>query len=211
MKKITLLLLCLLLFVPQYALCNPCNPFYFGIAPTIALEDFKSFPDRHKTLDSAESWGTEIRIGYKFDHYNSIEIDLDPLLGFHGKQTTQYKGQEVKMKTDAQAVTFMPAIRSEVGEGSLKNYFIFGIGYMWFRYKTKYKTKVDPELFPDTDFAKSDIGSRIGLGLEYFFDRNENIALDLSGNYFWGMKGDLKDIKYWNFVGGLNYYFQLLK
>lgn len=177
------------------------NDFYVGMGGSVALENFSS-NDEHETLDCDESWGMNLKFGYRLrDDRIALEIDYDNLFEFDSSKTINVSGVPTEYKYRAEIFTLMPAVKISIGSGRLKNYFSAGVGYMYY---DSYFEKYSKNVFFQNDRNKSDVCAKACLGLDYFI--KEDWSLGVEANYVTGM-GDLDDIQYLNFVLGVCYYF----
>lgn len=162
---------------------------YFTLAPTISLENFE-LKGEHETLRKKESFGLNAKVGYNFDNYDyiSLELDYDYIDGFEGIFISKINGSDYIFGADIQIDTLIPMFKASVGTDKYKNYFSMGLGYM----------------SADFGLSKSDVCWKFGTGLDYYFSKN--LCLTGNINYVIG-SGDVTFIEYYNGSLGLNLFF----
>lgn len=175
-----------------FSLSIPFNAYakvYFTLAPTISLENFE-LKGEHETLRKKESYGLNIKIGYNFDNYDyiSLELDYDYVAGFEGYFMTKINGIDYIIAGEVQIDTLIPMFKASVGTDKYKNYFSIGLGYM----------------SADFGFSKSDICWKFGIGLDYIFA--ENLCLTGNINYIIG-SADVTFVEYYNGSLGFTFFF----
>jgi opacity protein-like surface antigen len=178
---------------------NPLG-WYGGLGGVVALEDFDiNFPDSNSTtLNSQESWGINGRLGYRFNDYFSVELDVNYLFKFE----FDVQMTSVQQEFEVTPWTIMPAIKVSSGSSRINPYFVAGLGYM----NVDVEGNVSPSIQSAiTSLDNSDLAAKLGLGIDFF--TRTNFSIGIEGDYFFGF-GDLNDIRYYNFMLGVCYYFR---
>jgi len=173
--------------------------YYVGIGGSYAFENFDIDED-DVDLDFDDTWGLNIKAGYRFSEQLALEFNFDYLYEFEADDTERISGIPVPVEAELQIITYMIVGKfwPWPSPGAVKPFFDVGIGLM------------DADL--DVEVVEIDVGSesetdfcaKLGGGVDFFLD--QNVSIGAEGSYVWGF-GDLDEIEYFNLTFGIAYHF----
>lgn len=201
------LIVAALLMVPGLAPAAEKGP-YFGIGGTFAKQDFdtgdldKALAGSGLSADFGDTWGLNVRAGYKFNRYIAAELAFDYLPGFDWDVATRVGGTPVagKLSVDVMAWTLSAKI-SPFDLQKIKPYVIVGGGIM---HASADATVSIPGASASSSDDETDICGKIGLGVDYFV--TDKVAIGLEGAY-WAGFNDLDNIRFYTVTAGVAYHF----
>lgn len=165
---------------------------YIGVGGSYAIENF----DEVHPLD--DSWGFNAKIGYQFHEDLKLQFDFDYLFKFEGD------GHREKFKGDVKILTYIFSLKGyfPVNYHNIRPFIIAGGGVMYADADVKSSSGSEPSFAPhETHFC-----GKLGGGLDWLV--SERFTLGLEGNYTVGTK-DLIDVRYFHFILGATYHFDL--
>ncbi len=195
------------LMVPGLAPAAESGP-YIGIGGTFAKQDFdtgdldKALAGSGLSADFGDTWGLNVRAGYKFNRYIAAELAFDYLPGYDWDVATRIGGTPVagKVSVDVMAWTLSAKI-SPFDLQKVKPYFIVGVGIM---NASADATVSIPGASASSSDDETDLCGKIGLGVDYFV--TDQVSLGLEGAYFAGFN-DLDNIRFYTVTAGVAYHF----
>ncbi len=201
------LILAALLMVPGLAPAAETGP-YFGIGATFAKQDFdtgdldRELSGTGLSADFGDTWGLNVKAGYKFNRYIAAELAFDYLPGFKWDVATRIGGTPVtgEMTVDVTAWTLAVKI-SPFDSQKVKPYFVIGGGIM--NASADVSVAV-PGAAASASDDETDLCGKVGLGVDYFV--TDRVSLGLEGAYFAGFN-DLDNIRFYTITAGVAYHF----
>lgn len=172
------------------------NKFYVGIGGSYVSEDFKinGFDD---------TWGGNLKIGYKLHPMADIEFDFDYLDTFDQGESFSLLGYNVDERAELDVTTYMIALKGNfpISSERVRPFVVVGAGVM----------TADADIHISVNGISSSAGSdntdfcgKVGLGLDLF--ATPNISIGVEGNYTLGFN-DVEDIRYFQFTLGAALHF----
>ena len=196
-----------LLMVPGLAPAAETGP-YFGIGVTFAKQDFdtgdidQALAGTGLSADFDDTWGLNVRAGYKFNRYIAAELALDYLPNFKWSVATRVGGTPLsgELTVDVMAWTISAKI-SPFDSQKIKPYFVIGGGIM---HASADASIAIPGYSVSSSDDETDLCGKIGLGVDYFV--TDQVSLGLEGAYFAGFN-DLDNIRFYTVTAGVAYHF----
>jgi len=206
-----------LLMAPGLAPAAEIGP-YIGIGGTFAKQDFdtgdldRELAGTGLSADFDDTWGLNVKAGYKFNRYVAAELALDYLPNFKWSVATRVGGTPLsgELTVDVMAWTISAKI-SPFDSQKIKPYFVVGGGIM---HASADATVSIPgaSAYGDISYSSSDdetdLCGKIGLGVDFFV--TDQVSLGLEGAYFAGFN-DLDIIgfrpRFYTVTAGVAYHF----
>jgi len=197
MKKISIFLAAafsLFIISTVNANADDYKKFYIGAGVSYGLEDFD-------VGDFDDTWGINAKIGYHPMDILAIQFDFDYFDKFEDDDF--YNGD-----AELEITTYMLSLKGNFPVkwyNVISPYVIVGGGVM----------NVDADLDNasiagisfDASGSETDWCGKAGGGLDFYLA--ENFSLNLEGNYTFGVRDELKDIQYFQFILGGVFRFNL--
>ena len=201
------LIVAALLLVPGLAPAAESGP-YFGIGGTFAKQDFdtgdldRELSGTGLSADFDDTWGLNVRAGYKFNRYVAAELAFDYLPGFKWDVATRVGGTPLsgEMTVDVTAWTLAVKI-SPFDLQKVRPYFVIGGGIM--NASADVSASI-PGYSASASDDETDLCGKIGLGVDFFV--TDRVSLGLEGAYFAGFN-DLDNIRFYTVTAGVAYHF----
>ena len=196
-----------LFLVPGLAPAAEIGP-YIGIGGTFAKQDFdtgdldRELAGTGLSADFDDTWGLNVKAGYKFNRYVAAELALDYLPNFKWSVATRVGGTPLsgELTVDVMAWTISAKI-SPFDSQKIKPYFVVGGGIM---HASADATVSIPGASASSSDDETDLCGKIGLGVDFFV--TDQVSLGLEGAYFAGFN-DLDNIRFYTVTAGVAYHF----
>jgi opacity protein-like surface antigen len=173
------------------------NQFYVGIGGSYVSEDFKY------SQGFDDTWGGNVKIGYKLHPMADIEFDFDYLDTFDQEESFALPGVNVDGRTELDVMTYMVALKGNfpISSEKVKLFVVVGAGVM--TADADYQGSVNGiSVSGGSDLT--DFCSKVGLGFDLF--ATPNISIGVEGNYTLGFF-DVEDIRYFQLTLGAAFHF----
>jgi opacity protein-like surface antigen len=169
--------------------------YYIGIGGSYAFENFDA--DDDIDLDFDDTWGLNVKAGYRFSEQLALEFNFDYLSEFEADTRVR---MFVPAEAELQIITYMIVGKfwPWLSPGAVKPFFDVGIGFM--------DADLDIEVLEiDVGWeSETDLCAKLGGGVDFFIA--PNVSIGAEGSYVWGF-GDLDEIEYFNLTLGIAYHF----
>ncbi len=201
------LIVAALLMVPGLAPAAESGP-YIGIGGTFAKQDFdtgdldRELAGTGLSADFDDTWGLNVKAGYKFNRYIAAELAFDYLPGFKWDVATRISGTPFSGEVTVDVTAWTLAVKlTPFDLQKVKPYFVVGGGIM--------NASLDvsasiPGASASSSDDETDICGKVGLGVDYFI--TEKVAIGLEGAYWTGFN-DLDEIRFYTVTAGVAYHF----
>ena len=195
------------LMVPGLAPAAESGP-YFGIGGTFAKQDFdtgdldRELSGTGLSADFDDTWGLNVRAGYKFNRYIAAELALDYLPGFTWNFATSVRGTPLSGEVTVDVTAWTLALKlTPFDSQKVKPYIVVGGGIM--------NASLDasasiPGASASSSDDETDLCGKVGLGVDYFV--TDQVSIGLEGAYFAGFN-DLDNIRFYTVTAGVAYHF----
>ncbi|MBM9603454.1 porin family protein [Desulfopila inferna] len=187
----------LVIFFSASAYAQNPERFYIGAGGSYAVENFDGG-------DYDNSWGANLKFGYKLHPLFDLELNLDYLDEFEDSLNDfQVAGMNVSGDASLEVTTFMFVMKGyfPLNHENVKLSVVVGGGIM--NADLDSEVRIDQYAYAES-FDDSDFAWKVGLGADVFVSRE--VSLGIEGNYTMGT-GDLDGIEYFNFTLGVAYHF----
>lgn len=203
MTKISILFAAALLFLTtSTANADPDDykKFYIGAGGSYAIENFDGGGD----FDN--SWGINAKLGYRLIDEIAVQFDYDYLWKFDDEEQIDLFGNNFDGEVELDIMTFILSLKGNFPVKwyqVISPYLIAGGGIMYGDADFKIR---GPGISSNSSSDETDLCGKFGGGVDFFF--TEHFSANLEGNYTFGF-GDLDDIRYFHFILGGVFHFDL--
>jgi opacity protein-like surface antigen len=186
------------------------KPFFVGIGASFALENTEvekltqEIRPLGQRVDFDNSWGVNLKAGYKFTGIFAGEVSLDWIDGFSWEGDYVFKGGRnfAEMTADIWTLTAAGRLAPPIGDSwRLRPYLFVGGGIMQATIKADYTRFGQRFGFSN---HQTQICLKGGAGADFFL--TESISLGFETSYTQGLQ-NLEEIGYYLFTGNTSFHF----
>jgi len=172
--------------------------FYLGAGLSAAFPQF-SIDDQNFDGDFDKAAGVNVKLGYTFNRWFSLELDLEYISKFQWDDEELVGGVPAKADAEVDVFTSMLALKlsPDIGTPVIRPFIVGAGGLMYADIDVKFPSSSESD-------SEKDLSAKAGGGID--FHLGEHLLLWLEGSYVWGF-GDLKDISYGLVTLGAGYRF----
>lgn len=177
---------------------------YLGVGGSYALEEIDV---RSATIAGQkykphfdDTWGVNTKLGYHFNDWFALQLDLDFLSDFESEDKKSVSGTDTRFELDLKVTTVMGSFKLSKRFWDVEPFFVGGLGMMHVKSHAKARNGV----FESESSSETDTCTKVGAGLDVHLRKHLTAGLEVS--HVWGLE-DLDDVEYSMFTLGLAYHF----